>query len=83
MSRLATALPTAVLALGLGCAQLHFLQSASVPKQPGSSTTERGAAFSPATSLVASLQPNAQQDWTTYNRTLSGDRYALASVKDR
>jgi glucose dehydrogenase len=80
MSRFATAVPTAVLALGLGCAQLHFLKSASVPKKLGTSSTERGPAFSPATSLVASLQPNAQEDWTTYNRTLSGDRYALATA---
>ena len=61
-------------------ARLHFLKSASVPKRPSSSTTERGPAFSPATSLVASLQPNAQEDWTTYNRTLSGERYALAAA---
>ena len=68
------------LVLGLGCAQLHFLKSASVPKKLGTSSTERGPAFSPATSIVASLQPNAQEDWTTYNRTLSGDRYALAAA---
>ena len=68
------------LAFSLGCAQLHFLKSAAVPKPRGQSSTVRGPAFNPATTIAASLQPNPQEDWTTYNRTLAGDRYTPDSA---
>ncbi|MEO8635928.1 MAG: PQQ-binding-like beta-propeller repeat protein [Gemmatimonadales bacterium] len=67
------------LAFGLGCSQLVFLKGAAVPTKPGASSTVHGPAYSPATSIAANLQPNAQEDWITYNRTLSGDRYALGA----
>ena len=61
-----------LLALGWGCAQLVFLKSASVPKERGTSVTVRGPAFD----STPDAKPDPQQDWTTYNRTLMGERYS-------
>ena len=56
--------------LVLGCSQLKFLKSPSVPTPRGESSLERGPAFGPA--LLAPIDTTA--DWTTYNRTLEGNR---------
>lgn len=59
-------------ATGLACSQLKFLKSPSVPKPRGDSVTVRGPAFG-----IASVSaPDPLADWSTYNRTLQGDRYA-------
>jgi PQQ-dependent dehydrogenase (methanol/ethanol family) len=54
----------------LGCAQLKFLKSPSVPKPLGSSSLERGPAFGPEP--IGPVDTTA--DWSTYNRTLEGNR---------
>ncbi len=68
----------ASLALVAGCAQLHFLKSASVPKARGESAPVRGPAFGDPGSAG---QPGSHnEDWPAYNRTLRGDRFAPATA---
>jgi alcohol dehydrogenase (cytochrome c) len=66
------------LLLVLGCSQLKFLKSPSVPRPRGSTSLERGPALEhPA---VGRIDPDG--DWVTYNRTLEGDRRSPLSQID-
>jgi alcohol dehydrogenase (cytochrome c) len=58
------------LVLALGCSQLKFLKAPSVPRPRGSTSLEPG----PALSRAGVDRPDPTADWSTYNRTLEGDR---------
>ena len=55
------------------CSQLHFLKAPSVPRPIGIRETVKGPAFGPEPAR-ASLSPTS--DWTTYNGTLTGERFS-------
>lgn len=55
------------------CARLAFLKPASVPRALGESATVVGPAFAPEPVRAA---PDSIEDWATYNRNFSGDRFS-------
>jgi PQQ-dependent dehydrogenase (methanol/ethanol family) len=54
----------------VGCSQLKFLKSPSVPVPTGPSSVERGPAYGPE----PLTRIDTVADWLTYNRTLEGNR---------
>jgi len=70
--RLQLAVLVCITAAGISCSQLKFLKSPSVPKPRGDSLTVQGPAFG----VAPSSAPDPTADWSTYNRTFTGDRYA-------
>lgn len=68
-----------VLLLG-ACSYLGFLKPPTVPRERGRATVEHGAALVPASTPAART---GGQDWPTYNRTLTGERYTPLAQIDR
>lgn len=63
----------------LGCSQLKFLKTPSVPRPPGPSSLERGPAFG----AEPLNRIDTVADWLTYNRTLEGNRGSPLTEIDR
>ena len=64
-------LPVGVLlVLSFGCSQLKFLKAPSVPRPRGTTSLEHG----PAPVRAAAIRIDTLADWSTYNRTLEGNR---------
>jgi alcohol dehydrogenase (cytochrome c) len=64
-----------------GCSYLNFLKPPTVPRERGEHTVQRGSAFAPEGARRGLA--GADGNWLTYNRTLTGERWAPLAQIDR